>query len=199
MPGTSLVVVDHMLRAAQAVHRGRPRMGIYILMGLAASGWMGFLVLVGLVLAGRPAGAPAAEARPEATKSEAAWKLATSVQVEPEHAPPPVLAALAYELGAYEERRRVQERMRHADVADHDDGNVSASRSFYEYAARRGWAQAALALAFTYDPHELQRRGVTIAADSAKARACYIQARELMNATVAFYLSRLPPGAEEKC
>jgi hypothetical protein len=70
-------------------------------------------------------------------------------------------------------------------------------------AAARGWAQAALALALTYDPNELQRRGVTVPGDPIKARACYIKARELMDTTVAFYLSRLPSGSpggrEEKC
>jgi hypothetical protein len=228
MPGTNLVVVDHALRAARAVRRVRPRSGAYVLMGLALSGWMGFLVLAGVLLAMKSAKAPGPEPVSEGTKREEARKLATSVQVEPqqappqpvpkamnreqagklvtsvqvepEHAPPPVSAAPPYELGAYEERRRVQERMRQADVADHEDGNVSASRSIYEYAARRGWAQAALALAFTYDPHELQRRGVTVAADPAKARACYTKARELMEATVAFYLSRFPSGGrEERC
>ena len=52
--------------------------------------------------------------------------------------------------------------MRHADAADYDDGNVSTARNLYDYAAAKGWAQAALALALTYDPNELQRRGVTV-------------------------------------
>jgi hypothetical protein len=221
MPGTNLVVMDHVLRAARAARRVRPRAGAYVLVGLALSGWMGFLVLAGVLLATKSARVPVPVSVPEATNAEPALKLATRLEVEPKPpsvslVPTPVAVASAtvsvapasvapasvgpvYELGAYEERRRFQERMRHADVADHEDGNVSASRSFYEYAAMRGWAQAALALAFTYDPHELQRRGVTIAADAAKARACYIKARDLMNATVAFYLSRLPPGREEKC
>ena len=70
--------------------------------------------------------------------------------------------------------------MRHADAADYEDGNLSAAR-----------------------PNELQRRGVTVAGDPLKARACYIKARELMDAAVAFYLSPLPSGSpggrEEKC
>jgi hypothetical protein len=235
MPGRNLVVVDHALRAARAARRIRPRAGIYVLVGLALSGWMGFLVLAGVLLATKSATVLVPELAPEAKTAEPAQKLATRLEIEPEPssvsvtptsvsvaaasasaadnpasvAPATVYVAPAsaasasagpvYELGAYEERRRFQERMRHADVADHEDGNVSASRSFYEYAAMKGWAQAALALAFTYDPHELQRRGVTIAADADKARACYAKARELMNATVAFYLSRLPPGVEERC
>jgi hypothetical protein len=43
-------------------------------------------------------------------------------------------------------------------------------------------AQAALALAFTYDTNELRRPGVTVLGDLVKARACYIKARELMDA-----------------
>jgi hypothetical protein len=102
-------------------------------------------------------------------------------------------------LTTYEERRRIQERVLQWDAADYQDGNVGAARQVYEYAATKGWAPAALALAFTYDPFELQRRGVAIAPDTAKARACYVKARELMNANVAFYLSRLGPGRDEKC
>ena len=80
---------------------------------------------------------------------------------------------------------------------------MSAARNLYAHAAARGWAQAALALAFTYDPNELQRRDVTVPGDPVKAFACYVKARELMDAAVAFYLSRLPSGSparrEEKC
>lgn len=102
-------------------------------------------------------------------------------------------------LTTYEERRRVQERVFQWDAADYVDGNVAAARLGYGYAARKGWAPAALALALTYDPHELQRRGVAIAADPAKARGCYLKARELMNAMVAYYISRLPQGTAEQC
>jgi TPR repeat protein len=127
----------------------------------------------------------------------------TKVQPAREPAPPPASGSSLYELGRYEERRRVQERMRHADAADYEDGNLSAARNLYDYAAAKGWAHAALALAFTYDPNELQRRGVTVPGDPIKARACYIKASELMDAAETFYLSRLPSGSpggrEEKC
>jgi TPR repeat protein len=102
-------------------------------------------------------------------------------------------------LTSYEERRRIQERVLQWDAADYQDGNVGAARQVYEYAANKGWAPAALALAFTYDPHELRRRGVAIAPNPAKARACYIKARDLMNIIVAFYLSRLERGRDESC
>jgi len=189
-------------------------------MGLALSGWMGFLVLAGVLLATRPAMPPdlrTAREPPVADVSQPdtghrivarlqhAEPPAVSQHAEPpaglQPVMPPAVATVAQRpvvvLTTYEERRRVQEQVRQADAADHEEGNVSAARSFYEYAAGRGWAPAALALAFTYDPHELQRRGVTIAADPAKAGACYVRARELMEAAVAFYLSRLPPRTGE--
>jgi len=208
MPGTNLVAVEHVLRAARAVRRLRPRTGAYVLMGLAVSGWIGSLVLAGVLLATRSAIAPESAGGHEAPTAEPASKprlqvepkLVTRLQVEAERASPPVSAPVAYGLTVYEERRRVQEYVRQADTTDHDEGNVSAARNFYDYAASKGWAPAALALAFTYDPHELQRRGVTVAADTARARACYLKARDLMDAAVAFYLSRLPPGrAEARC
>ena len=182
----------------------RPRRGIYLLLGLAVSGWMGFLVLAGVLVVTRPSTAP--QPGPEAPRAEVAQQIVTTLQAHPEPAQP---AAVMLQpataphpvaiLTTYEERRRVQERVRQADAVDHEDGNVSAARNFYEYAAEKGWAPAALALAFTYDPHELQRRGITVLPDAGKARACYLKARELMNAAVAFYLSRLPSGAGEKC
>ena len=208
MPGTNMVVVEHVLRAAQAVRQVRPRIAAYVLMGLAVSGWMGFLVLAGVLLATRAAVSPGPGPLPESPivkggERDTNHKVVVKVQPAREPAPPLASGSSLYELGRYEERRRVQERMRHADAADYEDGNVSTARNLYDYAAARGWAQAALALALTYDPNELQRRGVTVPGDPIKARACYIKARELMDAAVAFYLSRLPSGSpggrEEKC
>jgi hypothetical protein len=207
MPGTNLVAAEPVLRAARAVRRMRPRIGAYVLMGLALSGWMGFLVLAGVLLATRSptVAEPRSALGPhvtDVTRPDTGPELAVAVQPgHPPSAAQPVSAPRpAAVLTAYEERRRVQELVRQADAVDHEDGNVSAARSFYEYVAGRGWAPAALALAFTYDPYELQRRGVAIAADPAKARACYIKARELMEAAVTFYLSRLPPGTgEDRC
>jgi hypothetical protein len=211
MPGTSLVTVDSALRAAQAVRRVTPRTGAFALVGLAVSGWMGFLVLAGVLLAARPTATPAPLAEAPLTDAAADRDrghramghepVAVAQPAQPPAAPQPASAPRAVAMPiTYEERRRVQELVRQADTTDHEDGNVSAARNFYEYAAGKGWAPAALALAFTYDPHELQRRGVTVAAAPAKARACYIKARELMDAAVGFYLSRLPSGVgEERC
>jgi hypothetical protein len=208
MPDDRLVPVED-----ERLPRRPRRSGVYLLLGLAVSGWMGFLVLAGVLLATRP---PALALRePEAPKAGATERTVATIRPQPAPRPDPAQQPAAVQpepvvqplaapqpvaiLTTYEERRRVQERVRQADAADHEDGNVSAARSFYAYPAAKGWAPAALALAFTYDPNELQRRGVTVLPDAGKARACYLRARELMNAAVAFYLSRLPPGAGEKC
>ena len=180
MPGTNMVVVEHVLRAAQAVRQVRPRIAAYVLMGLAVSGWMGFLVLAGVLLATRAAVSPGPGPLPESPivkggERDTNHKVVVKVQPAREPAPPPTSESSLYELGRYEERRRVQERMRHADAADYEDGNVSTARNLYDYAAAKGWAQAALALALTYDPNELQRRGVTVAGDPmlARLKACF--------------------------
>jgi TPR repeat protein len=59
-------------------------------------------------------------------------------------------------------------------------GNVAAARLYYQRAADAGVAQAALALASTYDPDELIRlRVVGMQADRDLARRWYERAREL--------------------
>jgi hypothetical protein len=59
-------------------------------------------------------------------------------------------------------------------------GNVAAARLYYQRAADAGLAQAALALASTYDPEELVRlRVVGLQPDRELARRWYERAREL--------------------
>jgi hypothetical protein len=59
-------------------------------------------------------------------------------------------------------------------------GNIAAARDFFERAADVGLAPAALRLAATYDPAELQRAEAKgIVADRALARKWYERAREL--------------------
>jgi hypothetical protein len=60
-------------------------------------------------------------------------------------------------------------------------GNVSAARLFYERAADAGLAEAALALAATFDPDELARQNVLggVQPDPAAARRWYERAREM--------------------
>jgi hypothetical protein len=72
-------------------------------------------------------------------------------------------------------------------------GNILHARQFYERAANKGLAEAALALAATYDPRELPRMrevaGVT--PDAALARKWYERARELGSPDAAARLSGL--------
>jgi hypothetical protein len=205
-PVVSLVAVDVPTQGPdEFLYRRRERTRLYALAGLAISGWMGFFVLGAILLIGGPGSmsGPVAEIGDRQPVQQVA--LEEKAQAPEAKAPaeaqgrapsPPQPVSI---LTTYEERRRIQERVLQWDAADYQDGNVGAARQVYEYAVSKGWAPAALALAFTYDPFELQRRGVAIAPDTAKARACYIKARELMNATVAFYLSRLERGRDEKC
>jgi curved DNA-binding protein CbpA len=60
------------------------------------------------------------------------------------------------------------------------DGNVGAARLFFQSAADLGLAAAALRLAATYDPHEVQRLKVhSVMPDRALARKWYERARDL--------------------
>jgi hypothetical protein len=74
-----------------------------------------------------------------------------------------------------------------------DAGNVEAARQFYERAADAGLAQAALAMAATYDPNELVRRQVVggLQPDLVAARRWYERARELGAAEAEDRLRRL--------
>lgn len=61
-----------------------------------------------------------------------------------------------------------------------DRGNIYAARKFFERAAEIGLGQSAMALADTYDPLELAKRGVVgIEPDVEAARGWYERAREL--------------------
>ena len=61
-----------------------------------------------------------------------------------------------------------------------ENGNVSTARLFYEYAADAGFAQAAMALAATFDESELAKLKVRgIAPDAKEARRWYERARQL--------------------
>lgn len=72
------------------------------------------------------------------------------------------------------------------------DGNVSAARLFYERAAEAGLAQAAMALATTFDAGELAKLKVRgIEANTAEARRWYERARALGAAEAEQRLQRL--------
>lgn len=58
-------------------------------------------------------------------------------------------------------------------------GNVAVAQKFYQRAAERGLAEAALALASTYDPRELARMNLDVEPNPALARQWYENARQL--------------------
>jgi hypothetical protein len=72
-------------------------------------------------------------------------------------------------------------------------GNILIARQFFERAATKGLAEAALALATTYDPRELPRMtgGADVVPDAAIARKWYEKARELGSPDAAARLSEL--------
>jgi hypothetical protein len=72
-------------------------------------------------------------------------------------------------------------------------GNILHARQFYERAANKGLAEAALALAATYDPRELPRlKGIAgVVPDAALARKWYEKAMELGSTDAAARLSGL--------
>jgi hypothetical protein len=72
------------------------------------------------------------------------------------------------------------------------NGSIEAAREFFERAAKIGLARAALRLAATYDPAELQRLGVQgVEPDHAKARNWYERAKELGATEAEGQLARL--------
>jgi hypothetical protein len=75
------------------------------------------------------------------------------------------------------------------------DGDVALARVFLRRAAARDDAEAALALAGTYDPAELRRLGIPnfqAQADPSKAREWYRRAADLGSAGAVLRLKRLP-------
>jgi Sel1 repeat len=72
-------------------------------------------------------------------------------------------------------------------------GNILIARHFYQRAADKGLAEAALALATTYDPHELSRmKGISgVIPDPELARKWYEKARELGSPEASARLSQL--------
>lgn len=70
-------------------------------------------------------------------------------------------------------------------------GNLAVARQFYQRAAERGLAEAAMALAQSYDPRELARWNIMgVESDPAMARNWYEKAREL---GARDGIARLPP------
>lgn len=91
-----------------------------------------------------------------------------------------------------EDRERALKYMERGDESL-ANGNVTIARLFYERAAELDWGPAALALAGTYDPDELDRLTVLggVEPDLSKARKWYERARELGTAEAVERLQRL--------
>ncbi len=71
-------------------------------------------------------------------------------------------------------------------------GNIQPARALFRRAAEAGHAESALALAGTYDPHELAKlRVMGLQPDIARARRWYTKARELGAEAAASRLTRL--------
>jgi TPR repeat protein len=72
-------------------------------------------------------------------------------------------------------------------------GKVPVARLFYRRASDQGWAAGAMAMAQTFDPHELARLGIVggVQPDAEQARAWYEKARSLGATDVDGKLRRL--------
>jgi hypothetical protein len=113
---------------------------------------------------------------------------ASTAASEPKAAPPPPPAPKAAPANRAELLMLLdkgKESLRH--------GNILIARQFFERAATKGLAEAALALATTYDPRELPRMtgGADVFPDAAIARKWYEKARELGSPDAAARLSEL--------
>jgi hypothetical protein len=87
-----------------------------------------------------------------------------------------------------EDRRRAQDLVLLGEI-QRMQGRFGSARGYYEQAALMGWPRGAMALAATFDPHEIA--GTTVRPDIETARAWYRRSRELMDASVEYYLKRL--------
>lgn len=104
--------------------------------------------------------------------------------LQPPTPPPPDISP--------EDRERALKYMERGDESL-GNGNVTIARLFYERAAGLDWGPAALALAATYDPNELDRMGVVggVEPDLEEARRWYERARALGAAEANERLQRL--------
>jgi hypothetical protein len=92
MPGTELIVPDQGVRPRGPSGAFRRLIRLYVMAGLALTGWMGFLLLAGVLLMGRPGAPVAAKA---AIAADAVWILAGPLVV----ADPWVATAMPIQLG----------------------------------------------------------------------------------------------------
>jgi hypothetical protein len=91
-------------------------------------------------------------------------------------------------LATDEARRRADELLRLGDI-QRLQGSLGSARGYYKQAAEMGSPLGAMALAATFDPHEIA--GTTVRPDRESARLWYRQSDELMHVAVAYRLKRL--------
>jgi hypothetical protein len=104
----------------------------------------------------------------------------------PIKAPPSVLPIPV--LTGDEDRRRAEELVLAGEM-QRLQRRFSSARGSYAQAAAMGSPRGAMALAATFDPHEIA--GTSLSPDIAAARAWYKRSRELMDASITYYLKRL--------
>jgi hypothetical protein len=124
-----------------------------------------------------------------ATSPSAVPKLRTETSPGPQRGLAPARAA--GESMTSPDRERALRLMQKANE-QLEDGNVSVARLFYEYAADAGLAEAAMALAGTFDASELAKLKVQgVAPDAKEAQRWYARARELGAADAEQRMNRL--------
>lgn len=140
-----------------------------------------------LVIAAAPAPGKAAAGRDAAPPASASI-LRAGV---PPLAPPRAVQAPAPTPMTPHDRERAERLMKKGDEQI-KEGNISAARLLYERAAEVGLAEAAMALAATFDEAELERLNVRgISANAVQARRWYERARQLGAPEADQRLSRL--------
>ena len=103
----------------------------------------------------------------------------------------PALPAPTGQVLSAADQQRAQRAMKKGNE-ELEAGNVSAARLLYEYAADVGLAQAAMALASTYDADELAKLNVHgVTPNPKEARRWYERARQLGAADAAQHITRL--------
>jgi hypothetical protein len=104
--------------------------------------------------------------------------------------PPPAVAGMVRMLAPDERERALGLHAKGQEQLER--GSIYAARRFFQRAAEIGLGQSAIALADTYDPHELARRSVVgIEPDVGAAKKWYEKARDLGAAEASDRLRRL--------
>jgi hypothetical protein len=125
-----------------------------------------------------PAQQQAKRSAPVPPSDAAMLRPATRIEASPKERGPAPPAGAARPMAPRDLERA--QRLMEKGNQELEGGNVSAARLFYEYAADVGLADAAMALAATFDVNELAKRNVRgIKSDAKEAERWYERARHL--------------------